>query len=135
MVLVIVSVTFVAAFCATEKMEAKNPPVPPGDDGCPIVPPGVFTSSGKGVSGAVVDCESLLEMAGIDRTRLCEAVLVVEGTESLVLGRELGSASTLELDQSVEEASLASVGVGGVTRVVGASTRFGGVAGTCGMIL
>jgi hypothetical protein len=41
-----------AAFCAAENTDAKKPP---GFWGADAVPPGVLTSSGCGVSGAIVE--------------------------------------------------------------------------------
>ncbi len=66
-----------------------------------------------------------------DRTRLCD-IMVPEG-ETTTLGFEsvlLRLTVFLELVESVGEAAFASVGVGGVMKVVGASDRLGGVAGS-----
>jgi hypothetical protein len=92
------------------------------------VPPGVLASSAWGVSGAMVELESLLGGLVDDRTRLCDIMFPEGETVTLGLGCEVpGFALSLELVKVGEEA-LPSVGVGGVIRVVGASARFGGVA-------
>lgn len=83
-----------------------------------------------------MDWESLLGGLLTDRTRRCE-IMFPEG-ETTTLGFDCEGvcfAAFLELVDPVGETSLASVGVGGVMKVVGASDRLGGVAGNCVMIL
>jgi hypothetical protein len=95
------------------------------------VPPGVLASSAWGVSGAMVELESLLGGLVDDRTRLCDIMFPEGETVTLGLGCEVpGFALSLELVEKVGEEALPSVGVGGVIRVVGAPARFGGVAGS-----
>jgi hypothetical protein len=99
------------------------------------VPPGVFTSSGWGVNGTVMDWDSLLGGLVDERTRLCEIMFPDGDTVTLELGCDvLGAAPSFELVESVGETAFPSVGVGGVMNVVGASTRLGGVAGICVMM-
>jgi hypothetical protein len=94
------------------------------------VPPGVFTSSGWGVSGTEIDWDSLLGGFVAERTRLCDIMFPDGDTVTLGLGCDAFCfAPSLELVECVGETGCPSVGVGGVTNVVGASTRFGGVAG------
>jgi len=101
------------------------------------VPPGVLVSSAVGDRGAEIEFDNLLGGFVADRTRLCD-IIFPEG-EVTILGFEcVGVCFALgfELEEGrAGEAGLASVGVGGVTNVVGVSTRFGGVAGVVVMIL
>jgi hypothetical protein len=126
-VLAIDVVKEVAAFCAAEKTDEKNPLE---DGGAYAVPPGVLISSSVGVS-AEVELESLLGGFVAERTRRCD-IMFPEG-DTIMLGFDcegvcLVPALELVVD-AVGDGGFASVGVGGVTNVVGASTRFGGVTG------
>lgn len=119
-----------AAFCAAENTEEKNPL----EDCCGTAnpPPGVFASSIVGVRGAAIELDSLLGGFVAERARLCDIILP-EG-ETTTSGMDCAEACLppfLTLEADAGEAGRTSVGVGGVTRVVGASTRFGGVAGIC----
>lgn len=107
-----------AAFCAAEKKEVKKPEVAVSGEGCVRVPPGVLSSSAVGVRGALVEVESLLGSFA-DCALRCLML-------SMELGRGLGELLVGELGPRKE----VSVGVGGVTTVVGVSWRFGGVAGS-----
>lgn len=65
------SLKFVAAFCAAENTEEKNPPAPPVEPAEPGVrTPGVFDSSTVGVNGGAITLDNLLEacVAESDRT-------------------------------------------------------------------
>jgi hypothetical protein len=118
-----------AAFCAAENTDEKKPL---GDWGETAVPPGVFASSSVGVNGAETEFESLLGGFAAERARRCDIIFPEGETTTLDFGCE---EPWLELAVELAgEAGLASVGVGGVTSVVGASTVFGGVAGSCVMI-
>lgn len=90
------------------------------------VPPGVLVSSTKGVNGAGTPLESLL--GAFDRTRRCE--IIVPLGEATIL--ELALEPDLEADVGVRgvDSGLGrmSVGVGGVTKVLGVP-KGGGVAG------
>jgi hypothetical protein len=82
-----------------------------------------------------MDWESLLGGFVAERTRLCD-IMFPEG-ETVTFGFGCDGpcfAPSLEFVDSVGETAFPSVGVGGVTNVVGASTRFGGVAGSWVMI-
>jgi hypothetical protein len=130
-VLAIVLLRVLAAFCAAENTDEKNPL------GGPAVPPGVFTSSSVGVSGADMEFESLLGGFVAERARRCD-IIFPEG-ETTTLGFDcvlvcFVPVFPLAVDPA-GDAGLASVGVGGVTNVVGVSTRLGGVAGRRVMIL
>lgn len=127
----------VAAFCAAENTEEKNPPVDWGENA--RVPPGVFVSSMVGVNGAVMALESLLGGFVAERARRCD-IMFPEGETTITLGFDcvwvcFAPAFALEVDRAGDAGAFASVGVGGVTKVVGASPRFGGVAGIWVMIL
>jgi hypothetical protein len=77
------------------------------------------------------ECESLLGGFVADRARRCD-IMFPEG-ETTTLGFELVLLCCtvfLELVDSVGEEGFGSVGVGGVMKVVGASDRLGGVAGS-----
>lgn len=83
----------------------------------------------------MVECESLLGGLFTDRARLCD-IMFPEG-ETTTLGFDCEGVCFVpffELVDSVGETAFASVGVGGVMKVVGASERFGGVAGSCVMM-
>lgn len=84
-----------------------------------------------GVSGADMEFESLLGGLVAERARRCD-IMFPEG-ETITFGfdcEEPCFVTDFELAvDPVGDAGFASVGVGGVTRVVGVSTRFGGVAG------
>ena len=123
-----------AAFWAAEKTEEKKPL---GDWGGPAVPPGVFTSSSVGVSGADMELDNLLGGFVAERARRCDIMFPEEETTTFGLGCELGCFTPgFELAaDSVGDTGFASVGVGGVTKVVGASIKFGGVDGSWVMIL
>ena len=124
---VIVLLNVLAAFCAAEKTDEKKP-VCGGDT---AVPPGVFASSGWGVSGAEMMFESLLGAFEAERTRLCD-IIFPEG-ETTTLGFDCEALCFGPVGEWVElvgEGLRASTGVGGVTKVVGASTRLGGVEGS-----
>lgn len=105
-------------FCAAEKNPEKKPP---GAFGWVKVPPGVFVSSTVGVKGALIEVDSLL-----GRLADCARRCLILSTELGGLGDPFSGEVGLE---NVAELELKSVGVGGVTKVVGASRRFGGVAG------
>lgn len=77
-----------------------------------------------------MELDSLLGGFVAERARLCDIILPEGETTTFGIdcaGPCLPPFFTLEAEAG--EAGRASVGVGGVTRVVGASTRFGGVAG------
>lgn len=79
-----------------------------------------------------MELDSLLGGFVADLTRLCD-IMFPEG-ETVTLGFDCEAVCftpSFELVDSVGEAGFPSVGVGGVTNVVGASMRFGGVAGIC----
>lgn len=87
------------------------------------------------MSGAVIELESLLGGFVAERTRRCD-IMFPEG-ETVTLGFDCEATCftpSFELVECVGETAFPSVGVGGVTSVVGASARFGGVAGSCVMI-
>jgi hypothetical protein len=87
------------------------------------------------VSGAVIELESLLGGFVADRTRLCDIMFPDGDTTTLELDwEEEWLFPSFELAEVVGDGALASVGVGGVRIVVGASREFGGVAGICVMI-
>jgi hypothetical protein len=82
-----------------------------------------------------MELESLLGGLVADLTRRCD-IMFPEG-DTTTLGfdcEETWRDPSFELAESVGDDAFASVGVGGVTSVVGASTRFGGVAGIWVMI-
>ena len=82
-----------------------------------------------------MELESLLGGFVAERTRLCD-IMFPEG-ETVTLGFDcevLCFTLSLELVENVGEDAFPSVGVGGVMKVVGASARFGGVAGSWVMI-
>lgn len=91
--------------------------------GCVRVPPGVFVSSIVGVSGAAIEFDSLLGRF-CDCARRC---LILSTDERGFVGDcfEVGLGGNVALE--------GSVGVGGVTRVVGVvgllPGRLGGVSG------
>lgn len=125
----IVVLRVLAAFWAAENTEEKKPL---GDWGGPAVPPGVFTSSKVGVNGADMELDNLLGGFVAERARRCD-IMFPEG-ETTTFGMDcelvcLAPAFELVVDP-VGDTGLISVGVGGVTRVVGASIRFGGVDGS-----
>jgi hypothetical protein len=75
--------------------------------------------------------DSLLGAFEAERTRLCD-IIFPEG-ETTMLGCDCEGLCfdlTGECVELVGEGLRASTGVGGVTKVVGASTRLGGVAGS-----
>jgi hypothetical protein len=76
------------------------------------------------------ECDSLLGGFVDERARLCD-IMFPEG-DTTTLGFDCDAVALfLGLVGSVGEGrAFASVGVGGVTKVVGASDRFGGVAGS-----
>ena len=111
-----------AAFCAAEKMPEKNPLALVDWD---IVPPGVLTSSKVGVRGAGIDWDSLLDCEP-EFARRC---LILSTEESFCTRGEMGEDVIADLLGNVGALNEGSVGVGGVTKVVGVSTRFGGVSG------
>jgi hypothetical protein len=118
-----------AAFCAAENTDEKKPL---GDCPGPTVPPGVLASSSVGVSGADIEFDSLLGGFVDERARRCDIMFPEGDTVTFGFGWD---EPCLELPtELVGDAGLMSVGVGGVTSVVGASTVFGGVAGICVMI-
>lgn len=87
------------------------------------------------MSGAVIEFESLLGGLVAERTRLCD-IMLPEG-DTVTLGFDCDVPClipSLELVEKVGEEAFPSVGVGGVMNVVGASERFGGVAGICVMM-
>jgi hypothetical protein len=78
-----------------------------------------------------MELESLLGGLVAERARRCD-IMFPEG-ETVTLG--FGCVvvcfpASFELVECVGEAGFPSVGVGGVTNVVGASDKFGGVAGS-----
>jgi hypothetical protein len=101
------------------------------------VPPGVLASSAVGDSGADIELDNLLGGFVAERTRRCDIIppegeTTILGFDCVVLCFELFL--PLELDVA-GDGGLASVGVGGVTKVDGVSTRLGGVAGSVVTIL
>lgn len=119
-----------AAFCAAENTEEKKPL---GD--C-AVPPGVLISSIVGVRGADMELDNLLGGFVAERTRLCD-IIFPEGDVTMFGFDGEGPCFAPDFELAVDpvgDAGFASVGVGGVTSVVGASTTFGGVAGICVMM-
>jgi hypothetical protein len=123
-----------AAFWAAEKTEEKKPL---GDWGGPAVPPGVLTSSSVGVNGADIEFDNLLGGFVAERARRCDIMFPEGETTTLGLDCELACfVADFELFvDSVGDTGFMSVGVGGVTSVVGASIRLGGVDGSWVMIL
>lgn len=79
-----------------------------------------------------MECESLLGALDAERTRLCD-IIFPEG-ETTILGFDCEGLCFESDFNMLGTPALASVGVGGVTKVVGASFRFGGVAGICVMM-
>lgn len=75
-----------------------------------------------------MEWESLLGGFVADRARLCD-IIFPEG-ETTTLGFAVCTPFLAFDADPAGEAGFASVGVGGVTSVVGASTKFGGVAGS-----
>jgi hypothetical protein len=125
----------VAAFWAAENTEEKKPL---GDWEATAVPPGVLTSSIVGVNGAEIEFESLLGGFVEERARRCD--IIFPDGETTTLGFDcvapcFALAFELLVELAGDAGGFASVGVGGVTSVVGASARFGGVAGICVIIL
>lgn len=119
--------SWLAAFCAALKTVEKKPP---GPVGAVNVPPGVLDSSMWGVSGeAVIVLESLLEV----RVPVLFRLRVVEFSSAGLEGTEVGgdfASGAFVFGGLVDAAgSCGRVGVGGVTKVVGVLTRFGGVEG------
>jgi hypothetical protein len=96
--------------------------------GCVNVPPGVLVSSTVGVSGSGMAFESLLGSLA-DCARRCRMLSTELNGRP---GGEPGSGFDVTglLSGKVAESAFAKVGVGGVTSVVGVSTRFGGVLGS-----
>lgn len=86
------------------------------------MPPGVFVSSTVGVSGAGTVCDSLL---GMFPDWLLRCFMLSYDDEVSLLGLVVATFLGGRLGNS----ACGSVGVGGVTKVVGVSVRFGGVAG------
>lgn len=83
-----------------------------------------------GVNGADIELDNLLGGFVAERTRRCD-IMFPEG-DTTTFGFDWDGmcfALDLEFVDPVGDEGFASVGVGGVTKVVGASTRFGGVAG------
>jgi hypothetical protein len=130
-VLAIVVVSEVAAFWAAENTDEKNPLAGRA------VPPGVLISSSVGVRGADMELESLLGGFVAERTRLCD-IMFPEG-DTTTFGFDCDGVCFVPVFEfavePVGDGGFASVGVGGVTKVVGASTTFGGVTGVKVMIL
>ena len=91
--------------------------------GCVSVPPGVLASSRVGVRGAGIEFESLLGKV-CDCARRCR---MLSTEERGLVGDCLVVAGLISLGNVEFEGS---VGVGGVTRVVGVSGRLGGVSGS-----
>lgn len=84
-----------------------------------------------GVRGAVIELDSLLGGFVAERARLCDIILPEGETATFEFDCDalcLPPSFALETEV-VGDAGLASVGVGGVTKVVGASIKLGGVAG------
>lgn len=103
-------VTWFAAFWAAEMKDVKKPPPGPG---AVMEPPGVLSSSGVGESGPdAIAAANLLEGLFVDRARLCDSM--PEGEANRLDGEPLEEASSFP-----EAVSERSVGVGGVTSVVG----------------
>jgi hypothetical protein len=79
-----------------------------------------------------MELESLLGGLVAERARRCDIMFPEGDTVTFEFGWE---EPCLELPVELAgDAGLISVGVGGVTSVVGASTAFGGVAGICVII-
>ena len=89
--------------------------------GCDKVPPGVLSSSAVEANGARTEFESLLGTLP-DWARRC-LILSMELSGRLTGGDPAGASVASFLENS----PLGSVGVGGVTSVVGVSTRLSGV--------
>ena len=116
-----------AAFWAAEKTDEKKPL---GDWGGYAVPPGVFASSMCGVSGAVMEFESLLGGFVAERTRRCDIMFPEGDTTTFGFDWDVPCfAPDLKLNVDPVGEGFPSVGVGGVTNVVGVSPALGGVAG------
>jgi hypothetical protein len=104
--------------------EEKNPVAVVG---CVRVPPGVLASSRVGVSGAAIEFESLLGRV-CDCARRC--LMLSMDDKGLV-----GDCFVVGLEKRENVGLEGSVGVGGVTRVVGVSGRPGGVSGSDELVL
>ena len=116
---------WVAAFCAAEKTEEKNPELVAGEV---RVPPGVFASSNVGVSGlALMALASLLEpiFAGFLERKEPDDFAEEVG-DSVTFGK---SGSTMDLPDRPCNSCCPRVGVGGVTSVEGGGSLLGGVSG------
>lgn len=120
LLLVIVFVKLLAAFCATEKTFEKK------------LFPGVAGFSGVGVSGGKVVLDSLLGPmfdADPDRARRCDNV-TPEG-DAVVFGMDLREAGEPRPALPLREDE--SVGVGGVLTMTGPADSEGGVRGGLGL--
>ena len=114
-----ISLKLVAAFCAAEKTDEKNPPAPPGEpEALDVRPPGLLTSSTVGVNGGAIALDNLLGacVAGSDRTLRWAGILEAGATPF-----PLGAVEFLFEIAPLEKSCNWSVGVGGVMVVVGAS--------------
>lgn len=81
--------------------------------------------------GGIDECDSLLGGLVADRTRLCDIIFPEGDTTTLGFVSVLVRFTVFfELFNSVGEEAFPSVGVGGVMKVVGASDKLGGVAGS-----
>ena len=128
-----------AAFCAAEKTEEKNPPAAGAYFGAlPVGTAGVLVSSSVGVSGAEIALESLLgwPTADADLARRCD-IIFPEGLTTTPVCSPGGplAGTSFRFGDACGVIERGSVGVGGVTVVRGApeSDALGGVLGMGGV--
>ena len=131
-----ISLKLVAAFCAAEKTDEKNPPAPPGElEALTARPPGVLTSSTVGVSGGAIALDNLLGARVVESDCTLRWAGLPEAGATVF---PLGAVEALLEGASFGKSRSWSVGVGGVIVVVGASETvlaidLGDVA-ICGML-
>lgn len=112
------------AFCAAPNTDEKKPAGLFGCVGDVNVPPGVLVSSTVGGRGEVIEVESLLGKFA-DCARRC----LMLSTEFKLRAAGDPFCGDVVREEKTEALALGSVGVGGVTTVVGVRRRFGGVEG------
>ena len=131
-----ISLKLVAAFCAAEKTDEKKPPAPPGElEALTARPPGVLTSSTVGVSGGAIALDNLLGARVVESDCTLRWAGLPEAGAAVF---PLGAVEALLEGASFANSCSWSVGVAGVTVVVGASDTvlaidLGDVA-ICGML-
>ena len=113
-------VNVVAAFCAAEKTDEKNPPAPPGKpEAAGVRPPGVFVSSTVGVRGEDHAFDNLLGAWVAESDRILRCEIMFPDAEVVMFAFVPGEVELLAW--LICPSPRASVGVGGVVVKTGAS--------------